>query len=271
MKKSSTLLFLFLIFYAFSYAQDVINTSGAEFTAMGNATVAISDMWSIQKNQAGLSLVKKPSIGIAYENKFLIKDLSSRAAVFILPVSKNVFGISFNDFGFDLYKQQKIGIAYSRAFNEKISFGFKLNYLSIKIEEYGNSTAVSADLGLQYKLSEKFTLGAHIQNPSAEKFSKTTENLIPTAINAGFSYNPSQKVSANVEVQKDLDQNAILRAGLSYRPTKIIAIRGGVSGEPFNYYVGFGLLLKDLRIDLATTSHPILGYSPQMSLSYVFN
>ncbi len=272
MKKCyTTLLFLFSIIGLNANAQNVINTPGSEFSGMGNATIAVSDMWSIQKNQAGLGRVNEISIGLAYENKFTIKELSSRAVIFVLPVSKNVFGLSFNDFGFDLFKQQKIGIAYARAFNEKISFGFKLNYLSIRVLEYGNASIVTADLGLIYKLSEKFSLGAHIQNPSSQKFTEADENIIPTSINAGFSYQPSQKVSANIEVQKDLDQDPILRAGISYRPVKILALRGGVSGEPFNYYFGFGLLLNNFRIDLASTSHPVLGFSPQMSLSYAFN
>jgi hypothetical protein len=70
-------IFLHLLAYNFSYSQ---NINGPRIAAIGNAAVAVNDIWSINSNSSGLSNINRPTLAIAYENKFNISELNSKSA-----------------------------------------------------------------------------------------------------------------------------------------------------------------------------------------------
>lgn len=73
-------IFLHLLGFKLSYSQ---NINGPRIAALGNAAVAINDIWSVNNNPSGLSSINKPILAIAYENKFNISELNSKSAVLL--------------------------------------------------------------------------------------------------------------------------------------------------------------------------------------------
>jgi hypothetical protein len=72
------------------------------------------------------------------------------------------------------------------------------------------------------------------------------------------------------EFEKVLNANADFKAGVEYKLIKIVALRGGISVNPFKQFAGFGINYKKVLVDFAVASHPVLGYSPQIALGYEF-
>ena len=60
------------------------------------------------------------------------------------------------------------------------------------------------------------------------------------------------------------------RSGVEYKLGRIAYARIGVSTNPARYTFGFGLEMKKLTVDLSSSIHQQLGYSPQVSLQYAF-
>ena len=272
MKLRGGLILIISIIFLKSYAGGDLTLAGGRTAAMGYTCVALSDEWSGFNNQAGLSWRKKFSIGIYVENRFLIKEMSMKALGLILPLKRVSFGLSVSHFGFSLYNEVKAGLAFSMLLGKKFSAGLQLDYLRIQQgENYGTRNLFTFEFGLQFRITEKVNLGAHVYNPVPVKFSKQSKELLPTLFRLGLSWQLSDSFLGSVEFEKDLLTKPAFKAGFEYHFIKPLFIRLGFLTNPVQFTFGFGLEFGKFRFDLASSYHPVLGYSPQASLVYSFN
>ena len=98
MKKKSILL-IFIGIQLSALAQNGYLLSGARATALGSASVSLSDEWGVIHNQAGLGNVRQTTAGFYYENRFLVKELGVRSAALIIPIKAGTLGSSFSNAG----------------------------------------------------------------------------------------------------------------------------------------------------------------------------
>lgn len=278
-------LFMILVFVLLA---NIVN--GAEFSGpkgarsngIGNASVTLSDFWSIYNNQAGLARYNNLAVGVYYENRFLVKELSTRGGAFVLPVGSGVFGLGYDYFGYSQFNQQKIGLAYARAFGSKFSVGIQLDYLSTRIaQDYGNRNAFTFEIGLQSEIFENLFLAAHLFNPLQVKLEDEYNERIPAVFKFGLSYNIADNLFIAIETEKDSEFKPLIRGGLEYVIVEEAIVRIGYSTLPANsgsenfsiaslYTFGFGLQINKFYLDLSSSFHQTLGWSPQVSLIYKF-
>ena len=181
-----------------------------------------------------------------------------------------VFGASFQTYGVESYKEIKSNLSLAKAISPKLLFAIGLNYHQIQIENYGSAKSFSFELGMQYQVSSKLWLASHIANPNQSNYGNDTEQTIPTHVEFGAIYRFSDQLFISSEIEKIIDNEADFKAGISYHLIKFLALRGGISVHPFKQYVGFGLDYENLKLNFALSSHPILGFSPQISIGYDF-
>ena len=245
---------------------------GARSSAMGNASVSLSDVWSAQHNQAGLGFLHSPSAGVYYENRFMLKELSVKGGVLAMPVKGGTFGLCISNFGYSLYSENKYSLSFAKAFGDKFSMGIAMDYLTTKISEgYGKKGVFAAEIGLQAKPIKGLNIGAHVYNPTRTKLLTYNNERIPTIIRLGADYTFSEKVTIALESEKDIAQKAIFKAGIEYRAVKEFYLRAGISTNPTLSSFGFGINLKNFKLDLSANYHQTLGFSPQLGLTYNFN
>jgi hypothetical protein len=263
------LIFILNVFFCFAGNEDY--PIGARSSAMGNASVSFSDVWSAHHNQAGLGFVHDISAGVYYENRFLIKEISVKGGTVALPIKSGTFGLCITNFGYSQYSENKYSLSFAKTFGEKFSAGIAMDYLSTKIaEDYGSKGVLAAEAGIIAKPIKGLTIGAHVFNPTRSKISEYDDERLPTIIRLGADYNFSEKVTFAVEAQKDIKYKAEFKAGLEYKAVKELYLRIGVSTNPTLSSFGFGLNLKNLKIDVSASYHQTLGISPQLGLSYTF-
>lgn len=265
------LLLLFSVFcFPFSiFASNDPLTGGARSLSLGTSSLTLSDPYSILNNQAAMAFQKEISFSLYAEQRFLQNELSYYAGGFSLPTKSGVFGLAVNYSGFDLYNEKKIGLAYARLFSEKVSGGIQIDYLSTAISEYGTASAFTFEAGLLVKISDQLSTAAHVFNPVAIK-SGFEEEKIPTLFRLGLSYEAGKKVLIITEAEKDIDHPARVKAGVEYRIIEVLHLRGGVATNPAQYSLGIGINIKDLKIDLASAYHQVLGVTPALSINYSF-
>ena len=245
---------------------------GARSAAMANASVSLSDVWSAQQNQAGLGFLHNYSAGVYYENRFLLKELSIRGAVAAIPVKGGTFGLSITNFGYTSYSENKYSLSFAKSFGDKLSAGIAMDYITTKIVDgYGSKGVFAAELGLQAKPLKGLTIGFHLYNPTRTKLTNYDNERIPTIIRLGADYEFSDVVILAIETDKDISQKANFKAGIEYKAVKELYLRIGIATNPTLSSFGFGLNLKNIKIDISTSYHQTLGFSPQLGLTYNFN
>ncbi len=238
--------------------------------AMGSAGISLKGLWSLQQNPAGIAGIASPGIAFAYERHFLDQEISSQIALFALPFAKNVLGFNIQRYGFTEYREQHAGIAYARKFGSSLSLSIGLNYHQLSISGYGSSTTFSAEAGFQFAINENLTLASHLANPGRSRFEDHPGSDIPVRLSFGAAYRFTDKLIVAGDVIKVLQSSADVRLGMEYSLIPAFSLRGGVSASPFKQYAGFGFHHKRLSLDAAVSSHPSLGYSPQIGLAYEF-
>jgi hypothetical protein len=265
-------LFCFISFSLLFYQ----GNAGNEFTciggrgnAMGNTAVASSETWSVFNNQAGLAWSREVSAGIYLENRYLLRETSLKAAAFAIPFKIGSFGLSVQHFGFSLYSEMKAGLAYARSFGTRFSAGLQLDYLRIQLaENYGKRNLVTCEVGIQFKATETLTIGTHFINPVPIRISKEYAGYLPTCMIMGLSWKVIRSLILAAEVEKNIKQKPSFKAGLEYHLVKHFCARLGVITNPTIITFGFGTEWGRFQVDLASSYHLVLGYSPQFSLIY---
>lgn len=265
--------FLLLLFcsYAFmAYPQPITWINGARSGALANANAALTDPWNTADNPAGIALFSSPVLSFALERRFMIKELDTRGVSAVIPFRKQVFGLNINFFGSSLYNEHRVGFSYARALSGKFSAGLRFNYHGIKIPQYTSQQAFSVAAGIQVRPVPRLSLGIYISNPNKASFSGELEAEIPVTVSAGAAYAFSEKVLAAVELEKTAGFPAVVKTGLEYYFHTSLAARAGVSTAPFRQYAGLGLAYGGFTLDLSASSHILLGFTPQISITYDF-
>ena len=265
-------LIIFLLF--FLPAKTQYNVYNAALISMGCSGVAINDFSASMNNQAAWGNLKDIHLGIGYDSKFMLKELSNRHISFALPLGtdRGTGGININQFGYSQFNITKAGIGYGRTLWPKFSVGFQFDafHVATADENYGNTTAFTIEGGFQYKLNDKIGLGTHIFNPIQTKLDRNTGEKLPSSISLGMTYKPDEALLLAADIVKNQFQPASVRAGFCYNIAKPFCIRSGFSTAPFTVGGGVGIIFKKLTIDIATSYHQVLGFSPALTISYSF-
>jgi hypothetical protein len=252
----------------YSYAQ---YNQGARLTGMGKASAAVSDIWSLNANPAGVTGQKSPIAALNYARYLFGEELNEQSFAFVLPFNNNFAGLSVNRYGINEFNEIKAGFALAKNFGEQLAIGVKANLHQIKITNYGSATTFSVDVGVNYALTKQIGLGVYVNNPSSQSYKAANiATYIPTAIHLGATYMPTNKLILATTVTKDFEQKFDVNIGVDYKFYDILSLRGGLSAKPFKQYAGVGLNHQKLVMDIAVESHPQIGYTPQIGLSYAF-
>lgn len=266
---------LFTAFFCISVAVSAGDNPplGARSMGMGGCGTAVNgDLWGVQNNQASLASIATFQAGVFYESRFMMNELSMKGFAAAYPTAKQgVFGLNVNSFGYSQYSEMKAGIAYGRKLGEHFSMGVQLDYFNTRIgENYGSSSAVGGEIGIMAEPVKNLTLGLHLFNPTRTRLNGNLDERIPTIMRLGLSYKFSDQVFITAEAEKDVDYKTTFRGGIEYRPLPAFYIRAGAASNPGLVAMGFGVVLKKFRLDIASSFHSVLGFSPSVGLQYGF-
>lgn len=243
---------------------------GARYSAMGNTGVMTPSLWSSSHNQAGLAFLKASEVGLHYENKFLLRELGLSSLAFALSTKKSgTFGLNYNYFGYSKYNENKIGLSYAKMFGGSFAAGVQIDYFHTYIEEdYGNKGIPVAEIGILSKPVKGLYIGAHVFNISKAKIDSYANEKIPTIFKLGLGYEFSEKVLVCIETEKALDYKPIFKGGIEYQLLVNLYLRTGIITNPVQNTFGIGYKMKKFNADIAFASHPVLGLSSQITLTY---
>lgn len=265
------LLSAFVSFSIFSQAQTLRRPIAASYTGFGAYSLNHTDVFSFIANQASLAQLKNASAGVYGERRFLLSELNNYTAVIGVPTHSGNFGLKANYAGFSDYNETQLGLAYARKLGSKIDVGVQFNYNGIRINSYGNASAVSFELGTVLHITEKLHAGLHVNNPVGGKFGKDQQEKLSSVYSFGVGYDASEKFLVSAEIEKEEDQPINVNAGFQYKLIPQLLVRAGMSAATSSGWLGLGLTLKSFRFDVTTSYHPQLGITPGILVLFNFN
>lgn len=238
---------------------------GARSWGIGNATVAISDNYSVFNNPAGLGFIKDNFTSASYHARYNIAGLQTLSLSGNFNTKYLNAGIGIEQFGDKLYNEQKIGVALAKSTN-RVSLGLKVSYFQATIENFASKNTLITEFGLLTKLSSKLQLGFHAYNLTGAKL--FASQRIPTVLRLGLSFTPTKQILLVTEAEKDIDLPMLIKAGLEYQIVKSFYLRTGITSKLNNVHFGFGFQSKQFLFDYATSNQSTLGFSHHLTISY---
>lgn len=270
MRKALVVFFL-LIHSFFTHAAGEFITIGAQEGGIGVNSVAISNAYSANNNQAAMAFLEGPAFGLFYLSNYTTLGINTFAASGAYPVKNGAVGLTMNYSGYSAYNEMKVGVSYAQQLAKYLAISAQLDLLSFRIQGLGSKIMPTFEIGIYAKPLEELTLGAHIYNPLKLTVDEEGTEYLPSLLRLGASYNVRKKALFSVEFVKNIRENYGFRAGIEYYIIDMLSLRVGFSTEPILGSFGIGIIVKEnLRIDVASTYHQQLGFSPQIGISYGF-
>jgi len=245
---------------------------GARINGMANTGVAVSDVWSVYYNQAGLAQLTNLQFAANFENRFMVKELSTKSIAAVIPVPRGTFGVSYSSFGYSLFRQNRVTLAYAMPLGNVISPGIQLNYFYYKSSKTQNTAMVLIpETGIQIFPIKNLTIAAHVFNPAGQKITNTDSEQIPVIFTFGFLYKFGTTALLTSQIQQNSINGTSYSLGIEYLLLSQIALRTGFAGNPTGTFFGIGYRNKGFGFDLAANYHPLLGYTTSGAFTYIFN
>jgi hypothetical protein len=247
-----------------------VTALGAESTSMSGISAGLQNVWSSANNPAGLARCDQLTLATSLEQRYIIKELGYYGVAVSLPVQKSCFGLTVVYTGFKQLSDQRIFLSYGRSFGEHVQGGVGLVYIFQHAGNENKLHMVSYQFGTIVDLSDKINLAFSSLNPFQFYFSNKSYSTLSSVYRLGlvYHYSPSLKILA--ELEKDLDYAPVLKIGMNYIMKDIFAIRFGFKMFPVSWSFGAALHYHKVLVEIASTYHLYLGFTPHLSFQFQF-
>jgi hypothetical protein len=253
--------------YNYASGQGITGPVGARAWMLGGSSAADANVWSAANNVAGTTQVKNLQAGLYTEQRFNEANLRLTNFSMVVPTKYVNLGGSVNYYGYTAFNQQRLSLSVARALNPIFSLGIQLNYVSTFIEDYGQTGNTVIGAGLYIKPMSRLALGFSIFNPTQNRYGKYTEEKIPSYGKLGCVYDVSDKIVLHAETDQRLNQKLIWRGGIYYKIHGSFHLAMGMATNPTYYTFGTSLHLKKIKLDMASSFHEVLGFTPHIAIS----
>jgi hypothetical protein len=256
---------------------------GARAVALGNASATLGhEVWAVANNAAGLGTLTRPTASAYFENRYLITSLNVAAVALALPLGivepaaagqparaeRGAVGFEAQRFGGALYNEVRVGAAYGYRLGV-VNIGGRLDMLQVSFQDLGSRRALVGSLGGQAEVvPEHLTFGVYLYNLNQAKLANYQDERVPTVLRAGLAYRAGKQVLVVVESEKDIEQEAGIKAGLEYLPAPAVALRAGYASLSQQTTAGVGVKASNFQFDYAAGWHSTLGLSQFLSVNW---
>ena len=265
--------FLVFSFFLFScgsvYAAFERKELGARAGGLSGSFSALSqDASAPFWNVAGLSQVQFPELQSYYTQLFSVQDLSLYGASAAVPLKWKKAGsaaIAYSHFGNNVYSEQEIYLSHGIAINDYFQVGTSFKTMLLKIDGYGSSVSVGVDLALQFQMEKRWTFATLAKNINRPKISNGQESL-SQSLGAAASFLALKNLMLSSEIERGSERPINFKFGVEWTLWDIFILRSGAQTSPSRFGAGFGLWIKNVRLDYSYEHNMELSATHQITL-----
>ena len=271
MKKLITLLIITFYYQSVStQISSIIPTS----TSISQTSVADNHNWTAFSNPAMLGYIQNAELGLQYENRYFISELSTKCVQVGLPSNFVNTGLSFSHFGYSHYHEMMLGVGFARNFSDKFAMGVQFNYYTAYFSASNSYRgALFPQVGLSVKMTPNFSLGFNAFNPFQTNIqTDLTVKRLPSVFSFGSEYYFSPEFAWRTQIDKEVSSNYRLATGFEYLMLHNFKIKLGAYNTDYLVpCMGLGFNAGSLLFDLNCELHPLLGLNSMAAVKYRFN
>ena len=263
--------FLILSFYSIPALAAFDNCGGsAKALSLGHACGALGDEASvISTNPAGLGFFNRTGFQVSLSRLFDLDELSEKEFYLVYPFKSFSFGGGTYIFGKANYYQETVLVfAFGCQLKDYLSVGSNFKYMRVSFSPtYKALSALGMDFGAVVKFDYKVQLGAVVKNFNRPKLLDTSDD-IPIIFSSGIAVFPFEEVALTFDFSYDKRDKGQLHFGQEVKLIKNLPLRFGIQTSPARYAFGVGFDFEKMDVDYAYLSHPVLGGTHKISLSF---
>ncbi len=220
-----------------------------------------------------LGNLQQTELGIQLDNRYLLKELSTKSLQFAYASNLINAGLSFSYFGYSLYHEMIAGLSLARNFSDKFSMGVQFNYYtSYFVASNTYKATLLPQVGLSVQLSPVFNIGFQTFNPFQSNIqAEYVLKRIPSIFSLGTAYYFSPEFVWRTQIDKEISSNYRFATGFDYQMLDSIKIKLGAYGSDYLVpCLGLGFNSGQMFVDLNCELHPLLGLNTMASMKYKF-
>jgi len=261
MLRWNAVLFLFFMTSAVVRAGEPLYVPhGAAEMGTAFASSAMTGHWSCFQNQALMTSRSGTSVALAFETRFMMTPLSSKAVSAILDGKAVPLGLIITHYGNGDYYRIFSGIGSAVTLTKGISLGVQVDYIMEKsVGDYRDMSHLTFEAGMTVLLSSSLTLGLHVFNPL------TAVNTLPSSINAGLEWKHTEDISFVLETGKVTNEPLSVQGGISWNVLDRLTLRTGYMSSPSCFSFGVGYTSGPLQTDAGFIVNGATGITSSVS------
>jgi hypothetical protein len=256
------------VFCCTARGQSVSTLMGSRAQGLGFTTASLYDTWGIFNNVAGVAKTTQTSASFAYDARPQLVGANRTAAALLIPSNLGVAAVGVFRFGDDVYSESLLTAGFSNQLGIA-SLGVRINYIQYRAEGFGSKGVFTIGFGGIAELTPELSVGAYITNINQPEVSMDGDQ-VPTLLNLGFAFTPTEKVFIAAELEKDLEYRPTWKMGGEYQFHPKFSARTGFNLYPNATFFGFGFKSTKFHFDYALQYSTALMFSHQASVNYQF-
>ena len=264
--KTAILSLLTILSYTVVPGQYLRYTVANPYLGVSGYSTKQKDAFSFISNQAALAAMETMAVGVYGERRFMLAENSSYSAVAVLPIKPGNIGLQINYAGFSDFNENKIGLAYAKTLGKTVAVGIQFNRISYQMKHYGSLSVINFEGGLLMQVSPKVNVGVYTFNPVGGRMGKKGEEKVAGVYKLGLGFDASDEFFTGMEIVKEEGRPVNVCGGMQYRFMNQFFARAGFRSDNASFFGGAGMVIADIRIDVATSYHQQLGFSPSIML-----
>lgn len=241
--------------------------------SIAQTSVADTKNWSAFTNIATLGRIAHSTIQLQFDNRYIIKELSTKSVGLGFTTKPVNVGLSLSHFGYSLYHEILIGLGFARNFSEQFTMGVQFNYYTVYIAATNTYRGVLfPQIGFTTNISSDFSIGFSTFNPT--QININTEyaiKRIPSIFSIGTEYAFSPNVTWRTQLDKEISSHYVFATGFEYQMLQSVSIAlGTYTADYLVPCMGIGIKKGDFSIRWNGEWHPLLGLNNIATVAYRF-
>ncbi|MEY3432098.1 MAG: hypothetical protein RL131_34, partial [Bacteroidota bacterium] len=110
-----------------------------------------------------------PTVGLAIENRFSLKELNVLRIAGWIPIQKGIGKIDIQTWGSELYREHRIGVGYGLPVSKTFRLGIEFDGMTYRFKESSPLFCIQSGIDFVYDISAKSKLGFQFQQSRAVK------------------------------------------------------------------------------------------------------
>lgn len=208
---------------------------------------------------AAVGGVSAPHFFLSAARPYMIRGWNLFSGSFATPVANGGGSVNLLSESFEGYRLLTGGLTYAKKLSSVWSIGVGFSFSQLKFSGTENSILAGYRLAILYKPSAKMGIAVEMERAPYGHSPYRKIPVFPSGFRTEWWMRISPSVQTFLLLQKTMYSPPSLAFLLKYIPHEKIRVRFGIDAAVSTLWLGLGIQLDKIRVELNTGFHPYLG------------